>query len=83
DEQTATTDTQNVQPQPAPATPADENLLNRLTEQADSKPVITQPTKAKPEPAISDQPDKSILDELTGRPSPDKKNTHPGDSANA
>ena len=83
DEQTATTDTQNVQPQPAPATPADEDLLNRLTEQVDSKPVTTQPTKAKPEPAISDQPDKSILDELTGRPSPDKKNAHPGDSANA
>ena len=83
DEQTATTDTQNVQPQPAPATPADEDLLNRLTEQVDSKPVTTQPTQAKPEPAISDQPDKSILDELTGRPSPDKKNTHPGDSANA
>ena len=83
DEQTATTDTQNVQPQPAPATPADEDLLNRLTEQVDSKPVTTQPTQAKPEPAISDQPDKSILDELTGRPSPDKKNAHPGDSANA
>ena len=83
DEQTATTDTQNVQPQPVPATPADENLLNRLTEQVDSKPVTTQPTKAKPEPAITDLPDKSILDELTGRPSPDKKNTHPGDSANA
>jgi hypothetical protein len=64
-------------------TPADENLLNRLTEQIDSKPVTTQPTQAKPEPAISDQPDKSILDELTGRPLPDKKNTHPGDSANA
>ncbi len=83
DEQTATTDTQNVQPQPAPATPADEDLLNRLTEQVDSKPVTTQPTQAKPEPAISDQPDKSILDELTGRSNPDKKNTHPGDSANA
>ncbi|MGD1042562.1 MAG: ABC transporter ATP-binding protein [Sedimentisphaerales bacterium] len=83
DEQTAATDTQNIQPQPVPATPADENLLIRLTEQVDSKPVTTQPTKAKPEPAISDQPDKSILDELTGRPSPDKKNTHPGDSANA
>ncbi|MGA2323831.1 MAG: ATP-binding cassette domain-containing protein [Sedimentisphaerales bacterium] len=84
DEQTATTDTQNTKPQPVPATPADEDLLNRLTEQVDSKPVTTQPTKAKPEPATSDQPDKSILDELTGRPSPDKKkNTHPGDSANA
>jgi len=83
DEQTAATDTQNIQPQPVPATPADENLLIRLTEQVDSKPVTTQPTKAKPEPAISDQPDKSILDELTGRPSPDKKNVHPGDSANA
>jgi ABC-2 type transport system ATP-binding protein len=83
DEQTATADTQNVQPQPVPATPADENLLNRLTEQVDSKPVTTQPTQAKPEPAISDQPDKSILDELTGRSNPDKKNTHPGDSANA
>ncbi len=86
DEQTATTDTQNAQPQPAPATPADENLLNRLTEQVDSKPVTTQPTQAKPEPAISDQPDKSILDELTGRfltRLADKKNAHPGDSANA
>jgi ABC-2 type transport system ATP-binding protein len=83
DEQTATTDTQNTQPQPAPATPADEDLLNRLTEQVDSKPVTMQPTKAKPEPATSDQPDKSILDELTGRPLPDKKNAHPGDSANA
>jgi ABC-2 type transport system ATP-binding protein len=82
DEQTVTTDTQNAKPQPAPAAPADENLLNRLTEQVDSKPV-TQPTKAKPQPAISDQPDKSILDELTGRSNPDKKNTHPGDSANA
>jgi ABC-2 type transport system ATP-binding protein len=81
DEQAAATDTQNVRPQPA--TPTDENLLNRLTEQVDSKPVTTQPTKAKPEPAKSDQPDKSILDELTGRPSPDKKNAHPGDSANA
>jgi ABC-2 type transport system ATP-binding protein len=83
DEQAASTDTQNVQPRPVPATSADENLLNRLTEQVDSKPVTTQPTKAKSEPAISDQPDKSILDELTGRPSPDKKNAHPGDSANA
>jgi len=83
DEQAANTDTQNVQPQPVPATSADENLLNRLTEQVDLKPVTTQPTKAEPEPAKSDQPDKSILDELTGRPSPDKKNAHPGDSANA
>jgi len=83
DEQPATTDTQNVQPQPVPATPADENLLRQLTEQADSKPVTTQPTQAKPEPAKSDQPDKSILDELTGRSNPYRKNVHPGDSSNA
>ena len=83
DEQPATTDTQNVLPQPVPATPADENLLRQLTEQADSKPVTTQPTQAKPEPAKSDQPDKSILDELTGRSNPYRKNVHPGDSSNA
>lgn len=83
DEQAAAAGTQNVQPKPVPATSADENLLNRLTRQIDSKPVTVQPTHAKPEPAKSDQPDKNILDELTGRPSPDKKNAHPGDSANA
>ena len=75
---TATTDTQNVKAQPAPS--ADENLLKQLTEQADSTPVITQPTQPKPSPAQSDLPDKNILDELTGRSSPDKKN---GDSSNA
>ncbi len=83
DEQPATIDTQNVRPQPVPATPADENLLRQLTEQADSKPVTTQPTQAKPEPAKSDQSDKSILDELTDRSNPYRKNVHPGDSANA
>ena len=83
DEQTATTDTQNVQPQPALAPPADENLLRQLTEQADSKPITTQPTQAKPEPAKSDQPDKSILDILTVRSDPDTKKANPGDSSNA
>jgi ABC-2 type transport system ATP-binding protein len=83
DERTVTPDTQTVQPQSLPVSVADKNLLRQLTEQADSKPITTQPTQTKPAPAQSDQPDKSILDELTGRPSPDKKNTHPGDSANA
>jgi len=83
DERTVTPDTQTVQPQSLPVSVADENMLRQLTEQADSKPITTQPTQDKPQPAKSDQPDKSILDELTGRPSPDKKNTHPGDSANA
>ncbi len=83
DEKAAVVDTSTVQPQPAQTAGADENLLRQLTEKADSKPVAVQPAKAKPEPAISDRPDKSVLDELTGRTSPDKKNIHPGDSANA
>jgi ABC-2 type transport system ATP-binding protein len=83
DERTAAPDTQTVQPQPLPVTVADKNLLRQLTEQADSKPVITQPAQKKPEPSQSGQPNKSILDELTGRSSPDTKKTSPGDSTNA
>jgi ABC-2 type transport system ATP-binding protein len=83
DERTVTPDTQTVQPQSLPVSVADENLLRQLTEQADSKPITTQPTQAKPEPAKSDQPDKSILDILTVHPNPDTKKANPGDSANA
>ena len=50
DERPAVTDTQQVKSQPAPLSPADENLLKELTEQADSKPVVIQPTQTKPAP---------------------------------
>jgi len=84
DERPAVPDTQQVKSQPASLSPADENLLKELTEQADSKPVVvTRPTQTKPASSQSDQPNKSILDELTGRSNADTKSAHPGDSANA
>jgi len=53
DEQTVNPDTKTVQPQPSPVSVADENLLRQLTEQANSKPITTQPTQIKPAPAQS------------------------------
>jgi len=80
-DQAAAPDTRQVQPQPTPVTPADEDLLKRLTEQAGSpepKPAVTQPTQTKPSPP---QPDKNILDELSDRSKP--SDTQHGDSSNA
>ena len=81
DDQITAPQTHQVQPQPTPVTPADEDLLKRLTEQAGSpepKPAVTQPTPTKPLPQ---QPDKNILDELSGRSKP--SDTQHGDSSNA
>jgi ABC-2 type transport system ATP-binding protein len=81
DDQAAAPDTRQVQPQPTPVAPADEDFLRGLTEQTGSpepKPAVTQPTQAKPSPA---QPDKNILDELSGHSKP--SDTQPGDSTNA
>jgi hypothetical protein len=84
DEQIAAPQTHQVQPQPTPVTPADEDLLKRLTEPRqvgglpESKPPVTQPTQNEPSPA---QPDKNILDELSGRSKP--SDTQNGDSSNA
>jgi ABC-2 type transport system ATP-binding protein len=80
-DQAAAPDTRQVQPQPTQVTPADEDLLKRLTEQAGSpepKPAVTQPTQTKPSPP---QPDKNILDELSDRSKP--SDTQHGDSSNA
>jgi ABC-2 type transport system ATP-binding protein len=64
--------THRVQQEPV-STPADEDLLRRLTEQAASaepKPVAAQPEKVKPSP---EQVNKDILDELSGRSKSDKQ----------
>lgn len=67
-----------VQPEPV-STPADEDLLRRLTEQAASaepKPVA-QPGQVKPSP---EKVNKDILDELSGRKSNKSSDNQPGDS---
>jgi hypothetical protein len=87
-DETASPQTQNVQPQAFPASMPDEDLLRQLTKQGDSsdlKPAAAKP--AQPSPLQSSPANQDILDELSGRVKPDKKQdpsaAGPGDSANA
>jgi ABC-2 type transport system ATP-binding protein len=75
-------DTQTRQPQPQPASAADEGFLKELV-QKETTPEL-KPVTPKPVQQVQQrEPDKNVLDELMGKPTAEKKPDDTGDSHNA